>query len=106
MKTGFKIDKQLTVSHFRVQTLKKAFPLQILVPMDSMLQWTGKWIQVSPSVFVRSHVIGFKPTPAGEAIFQCPRCHTPLPNQKEDMTCEICGSTWPLEDGIYDFRIK
>jgi ubiquinone/menaquinone biosynthesis C-methylase UbiE len=43
---GFAIEKQLTVSHFRVGLLKRIVPLGLLVGLDSLLQWTGEWVQV------------------------------------------------------------
>jgi ubiquinone/menaquinone biosynthesis C-methylase UbiE len=54
VEAGFEIQRQLTVSHFRVSWLKKALPLAALVAMDSVLQWTGKWWQLTPSVFIRA----------------------------------------------------
>lgn len=103
---GFGFEKQLTVSHFRVQGLKKVVPLGLLVGMDSIFQWTGKCFQFSPSVFTRSHVVGTQQTPAENGLFQCPICLTPLQGLGKDLICEGCGTTWPYQDGIYDFRVK
>ena len=51
---GFRIEKILTVSHFRVGFLKRRIPVSVLVVLDSLLQWTGALWQLSPSVFVRA----------------------------------------------------
>jgi ubiquinone/menaquinone biosynthesis C-methylase UbiE len=54
----FKVERQLTVSHFRLGFLKRLVPLRLLVGLDSMLQWTGKFWQLTPSVFIRSIAFG------------------------------------------------
>jgi len=51
---GFKVECKLTLSHFRLNFLKRWVPLRVLVGLDSMLQWTGKLWQYTPSVFVKS----------------------------------------------------
>ena len=50
--SGFAVERQLAVSHFRLQLVKRLIPLRILVAADSALQPIGRWIQLSPSVFV------------------------------------------------------
>ena len=103
---GFEIEQQLTVSHFRVGWLKRVVPLQALTGMDALLQWTGEVVQFSPSVFVRSHAMGAGQRATGTAIFQCPACGSVIPGMNQDLTCNMCGSTWEFQEGIYDFRIK
>src|SRR5574338_313102 len=51
---GFKIEKTLTLSHFRVGFIKRVVPTSILVSLDSLFQWTGAWWQLTPSVFLRA----------------------------------------------------
>lgn len=51
---GFTVERQLTVSHFRLGALKRLVPLGLLVWLDSVAQWTGGLWQLSPSVFVRA----------------------------------------------------
>jgi SAM-dependent methyltransferase len=103
---GFEIEKTLTVSHFRIDALKRLIPLRVLVSLDALFQRTGGLVQFSPSVFVRSHVAGKDQAAEGEALFQCPRCQADLPGMGKDLICDGCGSVWPFQDGIYDFRIK
>jgi len=104
---GFALKKQLTVSHFRIKVLKNIFPAAVLAAMDSLLQPTGDWWQLSPSVFTLSTAAGKgKPAP-GKGFFQCPECGTALPDQAENpsqLACQCCGKTYPIVDGIYDFR--
>lgn len=101
---GFEIEKQLTVSHFRIGFLKKHLPTKILVFTDSALQWTGQWLQYSPSVFSRCRAGHIGDMPAVESLFRCPVCHSSLPEIQSDLTCPQCGTSWQYRDGIYDFR--
>lgn len=108
---GFEVERQLTVSHFRAQLFKRTLPVGLLAQMDAAAQWTGNWWQLSPSVFVRAKVVGeAKPVdppadPVG--LFRCPTCgHAPLDQSESALVCTACGSHWPVEDGIYDFRGK
>ena len=104
--SGFSIEQQLSVSHFRVGFLKRYVPAPFLVSLDSLTQWTGNWIQVSPSVFTRSRVIGDPQEVEQEALFQCPSCGVALEGVEHDLHCAGCGRIWEYKDGIYDFRVK
>ena len=110
---AFEVERQLTVSHFRMQLLKKVIPANLLIRMDSLAQLTGDWWQLTPSVFVRSRAVGKTPpwgpgrTPGASPgeIFRCPECgHSPLKNTNVLLICEGCSSKWGINDGIYDFR--
>jgi len=110
---GFKLERQLTVSHFRIDVVKRVLPVGILVWLDSLAQYTGRWWQLTPSVFTRSRAVGDPPAAAGEGFFQCPECETALPaalpavvSAAEEglMICPGCGRKWAVRDGIYDFR--
>jgi ubiquinone/menaquinone biosynthesis C-methylase UbiE len=106
--TGFTIERQLTVSHFRIGLLKRFLPLGLLVKMDSAAQLTGGWWQLSPSVFVRARVRGQSPsaTPEIGKFFHCPTCgHDALPDTPPDLVCPACGKHYPVIDGIYDMRV-
>jgi ubiquinone/menaquinone biosynthesis C-methylase UbiE len=52
VETGFAVQRQLAVSHFRLPLVKRIIPPRTLVAADSTLQPTGRWIQLTPSVFV------------------------------------------------------
>jgi ubiquinone/menaquinone biosynthesis C-methylase UbiE len=103
---GFTIHRQLTVSHYRMGFFKRWFPLSLLVKMDSLAQLTGNWWQLSPSVFVQAQAgdQGLRPIPG--AFFRCPVCSHGLPELAGDLVCPGCGTLWPYENGIYDFREK
>jgi len=105
--SGFDIECILTVSHFRMGLLKRLLPLKLLVAMDSVLQPTGRCLQVSPSVFVRSRATASSPSPAASGFFACPECGHSLPEATPNgVSCPGCGRSWPLRDGIYDFRAE
>ncbi len=103
---GFTVERQLTVSHFRMGFFKKVLPLKLLVAMDSLAQLTGDWWQFSPSVFAacRASAAGVKA--AEGAFFRCPNCgHGPLADTPPEIVCPECRHTYPVVDGIYDFRV-
>lgn len=109
---GFEIHKTLAVSHFRVGLLKRLLPAGFLAAFDGLLQPTGAFIQLSPSVFLQAVLPG-NPSAArplslsAEALsfFQCPQCGAhPLLDMHTYLACSGCGRQWPIRDGIYDFR--
>ena len=104
---GFRIERQLTVSHFRVNTLKRLVPLDVLVRLDAIAQFTGDWWQLTPSVFVLAQAEGDTPIAPPDALFRCLSCgFFPLEHQGRPLTCPSCGHEWPFQDGIYDFRSR
>jgi len=106
---NFTLQRQLTVSHFRIKILKRLLPTKLLVGLDSISQFTGKWWQLTPSVFTMSTAGGgsSSPKPDEDALFRCPTCEHDLTSSSESqMVCGGCGAIWPIVDGIYDFRGK
>jgi len=102
---GFAVERQLTVSHFRLALLKRLLPVNALVGMDSLAQLTGDWWQLTPSVFARARALGETPYAPQEAFFCCPNCgHFPLEEESEALICSQCQHHWSFRDGIYDFR--
>jgi ubiquinone/menaquinone biosynthesis C-methylase UbiE len=104
--SGFAVERQLTVSHFRIGWLKRILPLAVLVKMDSLAQLTGDAWQLSPSVFVRARVVGQPVSLEEGAFFCCPVCAAALADTPPELVCSGCGRHWPVEDGIYDFRLN
>jgi len=105
---SFDIRRQLTVSHFRMALLKRLLPTGLLVWLDAAAQLSGDLWQLSPSVFVACRVPG-QPGPLPEgSLFRCPACgHGPLPDDGGvEIACPSCGRVYPLQDGIYDFRLN
>lgn len=104
----FAIERQLTVSHFRMQFFKRFFPLKLLVSMDSLAQLTGNAWQLSPSVFVKNRAVGSCTAGEHGLFFKCPACETGLRDDgnSSQVVCSNCGSVFEHVDGIYDFRLK
>jgi SAM-dependent methyltransferase len=102
---GFNISRQLTVSHFRLDLLKRHAPLDLLVTLDAMLQWSGGLFQLTPSVFVRSIATGEDKSVIEGAFWRCPVCRAmDMKQVEEGVRCKGCGRLWPIRDGIYDFK--
>ena len=102
---GLAVQAQRTVSHFRVGLLKRLVPTAWLVKLDSLSQPTGRWWQLTPSVFVKSQSPHTKPAAAEGAFFRCPVCRsTDLIEQEEAFACQGCQRRWPIHDGFYDFK--
>lgn len=103
----YAIERQLTVSHFRLGFLKDRVPYKTLAWLDGLLQPTGQFIQFSPSVFLRARAEGELPAELQDAIFKCPNCgHGPLEDTPPQLKCPHCRKLYPVTNGIYDFRLK
>lgn len=94
-----------TVSHFRLPRLKKLIPARALAALDGICQPTGRWWQLTPSVFL--HCTMDKPgsnVPASQ-LFCCPACGSAgLHENPEALHCKNCTRQWHIEDGIYNFK--
>jgi hypothetical protein len=73
--------------------------------MDRLLQGTGRWCQLTPSVFQASRKSPNGPTAEEGRLFACPRCRTPLGDPTGNLLiCHGCQRRWPVDDGIFDFK--
>lgn len=99
------IERVRTVSHFRLDLLKRVVPTGLLVAMDRLCQQTGALWQLTPSVFVRAAAGADKPAAPAGAFFRCADCgSTALVDEGTRLCCADCGAAFELEDGIYNFR--
>jgi hypothetical protein len=102
---GFQPRQMLTVSHFRLPFLKKFIPTSALVALDSGVQFTGNWWQLTPSVFVLNQSLVEHQAAGANEFFACPTCGTPLGEPEDNaLACSDCGLLWPVVDGLYDFK--
>jgi len=105
---GFRVERILTLSHFRLGLLKKWVPTGILVALDSLAQLTGPLWQLTPSVFIRAGLGGERNKAVPEDVtgwFKCPNCdESPLSAESDHLLCGSCGANWAFRDGIYDFK--
>lgn len=107
VRAGFAPGETLTVSHFRFGPLKRLAPTSLLVALDSAAQHTGRWWQLSPSVFISSRLVRPQPLVLPGAFFACPTCGLTLGEPRDGLlVCanSACGRRWRVEDGIYDFK--
>lgn len=103
-RAGFTVRKRLPVSFFRVGALKRAVPTDVLVGVDSLLQYSG--LLVTPSVFVQA-AASTRNAPnnlSSETIFVCPETGSPLIQEGDILTSRATGMRWAIRDGIYDFK--
>jgi ubiquinone/menaquinone biosynthesis C-methylase UbiE len=102
---GFKTERRLALSYFRVGFLKRYAPLALLVALDRLFQPTGQIAPFSPSVFALNHAVGDAPPNAvGGPLFKCPACGGALRQEGDVMVCAEGGERWAIRDGIYDFK--
>jgi SAM-dependent methyltransferase len=103
---GFSVETQRAVSHFRVASLKRVVPLQVLVAADAALQRVGGLLPITPSVFVRCAADGGGAAlPVSEGLFKCPVCGSDaLADRQSALVCTSCGAQFPSRGGILDFR--
>jgi ubiquinone/menaquinone biosynthesis C-methylase UbiE len=103
--SGFEITRQLTVSHFRLNLIKRIVPLSLLVGLDSMAQWTGPLFQLTPSVFIRAKAVGEEENVHAGNFWRCPVCRSvDIIPVKDGLQCGECKRIWLLRDGVYDFK--
>ena len=103
---GFQVRRLLTVSHFRVGLLKRLLPARLLAGLDGLLQPSGAWFQLSPSVFAGCWAAGDSPPAAKPGdFFACPACSEALAETPPELRCAGCGRTWGMQEGIYDLRV-
>jgi SAM-dependent methyltransferase len=101
---GLRREAVRTVSHYRLDFLKRNVPTPLLVRLDALAQPTGLLWQLSPSVFVRARAGRDRPTPSPELFFRCPACGTPLGAPPQAAFLCSCGRVWKKQGEIYDFR--
>lgn len=102
---GFLPGRTLTVSHFRLDVLKRFIPTQILVTLDSIAQLTGDLWQLSPSVFVRCEATGADEVAPEGAFWRCPACGGfDLVEEEDHVYCQGCRARWGIVNGVYNFK--
>jgi ubiquinone/menaquinone biosynthesis C-methylase UbiE len=102
---GFTVERQLTVSHFRMGWAKRHLPLRLLVAMDALLQPTGALWQYTPSVFLQARASSESKRAFVGTFFKCPECGTVLPKENgNQIACPNCGRRWGIKNGIYNFK--
>ncbi len=102
---GLCVQATRTVSHLRLDLLKRILPLRLLVALDRLFQPTGALWQLTPSAFVRATAAPDKPAAPEGALFRCTRCGSlALHEDERQLTCVDCRAIFSIEDGIYNLR--
>jgi len=107
-KAGLEIETELSVSLFRLGILKRYLGAGVLAWLDGLLQGASAQLRLTPSQFVRSRRCSAnRYEETGFEGFVCPRCtYSELEERDDGVYCSSCGSLWPVEGGIYDFRVR
>jgi ubiquinone/menaquinone biosynthesis C-methylase UbiE len=109
---GLTIKNTRAVSHYRLPLLKRLLPTSWLVALDSLVQPTGNWWQLTPSVFVQAQPQKTA-SAAAPGFFCCPACRSTeflrltSPSefaQGDLLVCQQCQRRWTFIGGIYDFK--
>ncbi|MCX8067638.1 MAG: methyltransferase domain-containing protein [Anaerolineae bacterium] len=105
-KAGLAVQRARAVSFFRVGFLKRTIPTGLLVTLDRWLQPVGALYPLTPSVFLQAVAPPDRsPAPPG-AFFRCTACGSLLlVDEGESLRCTDCGRAFPVQDGLYDFRV-
>lgn len=110
---GLQIKNIRTLSHYRIEWLKRHLPTSLLVKLDSWAQPTGNWWQLSPSIFLQAQAqkSGRRVASGVVGLFRCPACKSTklLQTTRSDspgyvLVCQGCQRGWSFHDGIYDFK--
>jgi SAM-dependent methyltransferase len=101
---GLTIEEERAVSWFRSPALKRLVGANRLAALDRRLQPLGRWLKLTPSIFLRARAPA-RSAPKATGLFRCPICHSQaLAPEPDGFTCQGCGRRWLLDDGIYDFK--
>ena len=98
----FTLERGLAVSSLRLGLLKRVVPHSWLIRADGALQSPTASLKLAPSMFLLARAD--KKGQDSERLFRCPACgNEELEEAPSSLLCGVCGRSWPLEDGIYDF---
>jgi ubiquinone/menaquinone biosynthesis C-methylase UbiE len=107
-KDGFTIKKKMGCSFLRLDFLKKRFSTKILLQVENVLQNTLSFLNLSPSIFLKS-----TPNKTGsrkkyssiEQLIVCPKCKGGLEFSNNRARCKKCNLEFKQNENIWDFRV-
>ena len=100
---GFVIRDELAISHFRLPSVKRHVSAKLLARIDSALSRPDSLLKLSPSILVKS--TSDKAVLSANGFLRCPHCgSSALENVENAVKCTQCGQSWPIVEGIIDFR--
>lgn len=105
------LKKEVSVSNLRHQIFKKTLGVGLMVIIDRIFGPLFSAMKFGPSIFTLStkkYQEGFKPKIDTNIkdILACPKCQSDdLEFTEKKVHCPTCGKSYPIIDGIYDFRV-
>lgn len=97
--------RQLSVSLFRSEVLKRWVPARVLGAAEGMLQGITAPLTLGPSVFVAAEVVKPGVPDLSDGLFRCLVCgQEPLAREGDCVRCPVCSTSWPIVNGIYMFK--
>ena len=104
-KHEFVIDNRRAVSTFRLAWLKRIVPANVLASLDGLVQSPMSSLQISPSIFLRTHSTKPGAPALNTALWRCPVCgSSEITESTRDLHCQTCTRVYPIVDGIIDFK--
>jgi len=106
-KAGIHIDAERAVSTLRLPALKRRISPNVLATLDGWLQRPTARLKLSPSIFLRTHIDkpGFRRL--SDTLWRCPNCGSlDLAEKPDALHCSACHTHWPIDQGIYDFKVS
>jgi SAM-dependent methyltransferase len=101
---GLHIERERSLSHFRLSRLKRIFPASWLARLDGWIQPTGALWKLTPSVMLRARRVS-PPDNEQSTLFRCLACGQGyLRATGAGLRCVQCGHTWTRRDGVYDLK--
>lgn len=101
---GFRIERQLAVSHFRLGWLKRNIPTKLLVVLDGLFQPLGAFWKFTPSIFLRARSAHSGQAATAGSFFKCPECGAALGAPTSAVLQCNCGRRWGQANGIWNFK--
>ena len=101
---GLRVERERSLSHFRMPILKRVVPHAWLARLDGWVQPTGALWKLSPSVMLRSQRLS-PPEAAPGMPLRCLACgQGELQVHDEELLCKQCGHAWPRRNGVHDLK--
>ncbi|MBX3080013.1 MAG: class I SAM-dependent methyltransferase [Anaerolineae bacterium] len=102
---GFTTIRQIPISWLRLGLFKRVLPLPLMVGLDRVLQFVGRMVPASPSIFTQNRIPGDRPPVVSQdAMFKCPITGAALHREGDTMVSTVGNPRWAIRDGIYDFK--
>lgn len=103
---GFHIEAERAVSSLRVPALKQHVDPNLLATIDSWLQRPTARLKLAPSIFLRTHIDKPGSRELSDMLWRCPNCgSSDLTERLNTLNCHTCDARWPIDQGIYDFKM-